>query len=58
VDPTNYDQPQDAICEFATEIDASRLYLEMLIGGGKNSMYFLFSYLCIIFFLLAYVWVF
>ena len=41
VDPTNYDRPEDAICEFATEIDASRLYLEMLIGGGKNDMYFL-----------------
>ena len=36
VDPQNYDRPEDAICEFASEIDASRLYLEMLIGGGKN----------------------
>ena len=36
MDPQNYDRPEDAICEFASEIDASHLYLEMLIGGGKN----------------------
>ena len=35
VDPTNYDRPEDAICEFAAEIDPSRLYMEMLIGGGR-----------------------
>ncbi|XP_028394326.1 ephrin type-B receptor 2-like [Dendronephthya gigantea] len=35
VDPSNYDKPEDAICEFAEEIDASLLYLEMLIGGGE-----------------------
>ena len=36
VDPSNYDKPEDAIVEFATEIDATLLYLEMLIGKGEN----------------------
>ena len=38
MDPTNYDRPEEAISEFATEIDPSILYLEMLIGGGKHNM--------------------
>ena len=43
VDPSNYDKPEDAVCEFAEEIDASLLYLEMLIGGGKKKAIFAFS---------------
>ena len=38
VDPTNYDRPEEAISDFATEIDPSILYLEMLIGGGEHKM--------------------
>lgn len=38
MDPTNYDRPEEAISDFATEIDPSILYLEMLIGGGKDNM--------------------
>ena len=38
VDPTNYDRPEEAISEFATEIDPSILYLEMLIGGGEHML--------------------
>lgn len=34
VDPTNYDSPEDALNEFASEIDPSVLVLEKLIGGG------------------------
>ena len=36
VDPSIYDSPEDALNEFASELDPSVLVLEKLIGGGKN----------------------
>jgi hypothetical protein len=35
VDPTIYDSPEDALNEFASELDPSVLVLEKLIGGGR-----------------------
>ena len=35
VDPTNYDHPEDAVQEFASELDPKNVFLERLIGGGK-----------------------
>ncbi|XP_028394334.1 ephrin type-A receptor 7-like [Dendronephthya gigantea] len=35
VDPTNYDSPEDALNDFACELDPSALVLEKLIGGGE-----------------------
>lgn len=35
VDPTIYDSPEDALNDFASELDPSVLVLEKLIGGGR-----------------------
>ncbi|CAB4014881.1 ephrin type-A receptor 5 isoform X5, partial [Paramuricea clavata] len=35
VDPTIYDSPEDALNDFASELDPSVLVLEKLIGGGE-----------------------
>ena len=42
VDPTNYDSPEDALSEFASELDPSVLFLEMLIGGGRKTNFLSF----------------
>lgn len=36
VDPTIYDSPEDALNEFASELDPTVLVLEKLIGGGMS----------------------
>ena len=38
VDPANYSNAEEAVEEFANELDPSLIFLERLIGGGK--MYF------------------
>ena len=35
VDPTNYSNAEEAVEEFANELDPSLIFLERLIGGGK-----------------------
>ncbi|XP_075919390.1 ephrin type-A receptor 4-like [Petromyzon marinus] len=35
IDPHDYDEPSDALREFATEIDASRIKLGRVIGAGE-----------------------
>ena len=37
VDPSNYDTTEDAVHEFASELDPSTLFLEILIGGGRTT---------------------
>lgn len=34
IDPWIYERPEDALCEFASELDPSSLFLEIMIGGG------------------------
>ena len=34
IDPSNYDSPEDAVNEFASELDPSVLFLASVIGGG------------------------
>ena len=36
VDPSNYDDPHEALRELTNELDPGKLFLERLIGGGKN----------------------
>ena len=36
VDPTNYDDPEAAVRDFANEIDAKALNLERVLGGGNT----------------------
>ena len=35
VDPSNYSNAEEAVEEFANELDHRFLFLERLIGGGK-----------------------
>jgi hypothetical protein len=35
VDPTNYSNAEEAVEEFANELDPRFIFLERLIGGGK-----------------------
>ncbi|XP_046850077.1 ephrin type-B receptor 2-like isoform X2 [Xenia sp. Carnegie-2017] len=35
VDPSNYTNPEEAIQEFANELDPDKIFLERLIGGGE-----------------------
>ena len=35
VDPTNYSNLEEAVEEFANELDPSYIFLEKLIGGGE-----------------------
>ncbi len=36
VDPSNYDDPEAAVQEFASEVDPAMMFLERMIGGGKR----------------------
>jgi hypothetical protein len=38
VDPHTYEDPHQAVKEFAREIDASCITIEAIIGGGKSSL--------------------
>ena len=37
VDPTNYDSPENAVEQFAKELDPGIIHLQRMIGGGKNA---------------------
>jgi len=39
VDPSNYEDPEEALRDFAKELDKKWLSLEKIIGGGKCSNY-------------------
>lgn len=41
IDPFTYEDPNDAIHEFAKEIDISCVKIEEVIGAGKTSAFFL-----------------
>lgn len=35
IDPTNYDNPEEALRNFAKELDKCSIALEKVIGGGE-----------------------
>lgn len=37
VDPTNYSNVEEAVLEFANELDPNLIFLERMIGGGEFS---------------------
>ena len=39
VDPHTYEDPSRAVREFTKEIDASRIIIEAVIGGGDTSLW-------------------
>lgn len=40
IDPFTYEDPNEAVREFAKEIDPSCVKIEEVIGSGKGSIYF------------------
>ena len=41
MDPTTYENPQNALLDFTKELDASCISIEATIGGGKFSKFVL-----------------
>lgn len=39
IDPDTYEDPSQAVHEFAKEIDPSRIRIERVIGAGQSSFY-------------------
>lgn len=39
IDPDTYEDPSQAVHEFAKEIDPSRIRIERVIGAGQNSFH-------------------
>ena len=36
INPSNYDDPETAVQEFANELDSEMIFLERMVGGGKD----------------------
>lgn len=43
VDPCNYEDPEEALKEFAKELDKKWITLEKVIGGGMSGNYIFFG---------------
>lgn len=47
IHPHTYEDPNQAVRDFAKEIDASNIRIERVIGAGKRSgVYVVISYIC------------
>lgn len=47
IDPFTYEDPNEAVREFAKEIDVSTVKIEEVIGAGELSLFtFTFTFLC------------